>query len=98
MISVWRNTGTVNDYGERTDAWSCVGQYRANKMVQNARRALNSGEIWYPRAAVFKTRLGADVQEGDRLFHQDKYWDVISVTTDEHVDRSITINTELHND
>lgn len=97
-ISVWRNVGERNSYGEKTEKWVVVASVRAAVQRQNASKAMSSGEIWYPRAAVFRVRLGADVSEGDRVLHDGKYYDVVSVTEDKHVDRSITINTELHNE
>lgn len=59
---------------------------------------MNSGEIWYPRAAIFRCRLGADVTEGDRVNCEDKIYDVVSVITDKERERLITINAELHNE
>lgn len=96
-ISVWRNFGQKNAYGEVAPGWRVVASVRAEAIVQNSRRAMAEGEVWYPRAAAFKVRRHTDVTEGDRIYHASKYYDVISVTEDE-ADRSITINTELVNE
>lgn len=98
VISIWRRTGTRNEYGETTNSWACIAQCRAQRIMQNSRRALNNGELWYPRAAVFKTRLGVPVCEGDIIKNREQSYDVISVVEDRNIDLSITINTELHNE
>lgn len=98
IISIWRLFGTLNDNNERTDEWKCVGQYRAAKSVQNSSKALNNGEVWYPRAVVFRVRLGADIKEGDQVRLKDKIYDVESVTEDKWAEKCITVNCTLHNE
>ncbi len=98
MVSIWRNAGGRDQYGDLQEQWNCIGQCRAERNVQNSRRAVTSGEVWYPRAAVFKIRLGHDITTGDRVFSDGVWYDVISVTTDEVRERCITVNTEMHNE
>lgn len=96
-VSIWRNLGT-SSYGEVTEDWQMVYQMRAAVSVQNSRRALDMGEMWYPRAASFRIRLGYDVRRGDRVLHEGDYYDIISVNVDRSGEKCITINTELHNE
>lgn len=98
IINVWRCFGTLNDNNERTDDWKCVGQMRAAKTVQNSRKALNSGEVWYPRAVVFRVRLGADIKEGDQVRLKNDMYDVESVTEDRYKEKCLTVNCTLHNE
>ena len=98
IVSIWRNTRERDEYGDLKEKWVCIGQARAERNVQNSRRALNTGEVWYPRAAVFKIRLGHDVKTGDRIYSKNEYYDVISVTEDTTAEKCITVNTELHNE
>lgn len=98
VISIWRATTVINEYGERSGLPQCVGQWRAAKDVQDSRRTLSRGEVWYPRAAVFRVRLGCPVIEGDQLREGTHVWDVVSVSEDRVQEKCITINTELHDE
>lgn len=98
VIEVWRRTTVRNAYGEYEDIWTSQFRCRAQKTVQNARRAMASGEIWYPRAAVFRIRLDQDVREGDRIVCGPDTFDIVSVTEDRDREYCITVNCELHNE
>lgn len=97
-IEVSRRVTTRNQYGERQDFWTSQFTTRAQKIVQNARRTMSSGEVWYPRAAVFRIRLGFAVTEGDRILCGGELYDVVSVTEDRMREMCMTINCELHNE
>lgn len=96
-ISIWRNQGEKNDYGEKVGGWNMVSSVRAEATQQNARKAMASGEVIYPYMVIFLVRAYTDVKEGDRVLWKDKWYDVISCT-ERDIDRSITISATLHND
>ena len=96
-VTVRRNSGNASAYGDVGDDWRDVCTVRAQVTVQNGRRALSRGEVWYPRAVVVRVRRGTDVTNVDRIVWNSETYDIISVTEDVR-DNSITVNAELHND
>lgn len=97
-ISIWRNYGTKNAYGELQDVWRMQYQVRAAVTMQNSKKALANGEVWYPRAAVFRVRLGISPELGDRIQYEGNYYDVVSIVKDKYKEQCITINADLHNE
>jgi len=96
-VSVKRSAGTPDSYGYTATTWQTVATHRCVREVQNSNRTLSNGELWYPNAAVFTFRLGANVQLGDRIQDGNSLYDVISCTPD-RLKRIITVNAELHNE
>jgi len=97
QVTIKRSTGTPDSYGFTASVWSNVSVSRCARTVQNSRKALASGEVWYPAAATFTFRIGTDIKNGDRIQDGDNLYDVVSVVSDRKL-REITVNAELHNE
>lgn len=95
-IELLVNKGGRNAYNEQVEDWKVTGTPRAQVTAQNGRKALNSGQMWYPTARVIKIRHNATVVPGMRVRHEGAIYEIVSVVQDTH-DNSTTLNCEMVN-
>jgi SPP1 family predicted phage head-tail adaptor len=76
-------TATVNDYGERIQAWSGLGTYWARVEYGAAKEAEAAGQETVMTAVNFIIRGNAAVTETMRVYYNGRLFDIEAISEDE---------------
>lgn len=97
IVSVWKPTTQINDYGERVETWVKVYDTRARVEYTGGRRAIENDEIWNPYSKRFELRSYVPIDEQCQIKWQNQMWRILTIERNREFN-NIIINAELVNE
>jgi SPP1 family predicted phage head-tail adaptor len=80
LITIQRNTPTINDYGESVANWSDLATVWAQQQTVKALEKWVSQQVKAEIDVKFRIRYRSDVTPMNRLVFEDRVFDIISVS------------------
>ncbi len=97
IISLWKPTTVINDYGEREESFELFYMTRARVLNDGGSRTVTNDEIVFPYSKTFQVRYYVPVTDTMQVEWQNKRYRIIS-TEKRRDENDIMIKTELINE
>lgn len=97
LIEIYSPTIKINEYGEQINEYEYKLTTRARITNKSGNREMQNGEIFYDYKKQIEVRIYIDVNEFDRIKHNNKFYRILDIEPNKDLNELI-INVELVND